>query len=388
MNLLIVLFRRRRPGNRATVSLIAAVGLVPLIMAAGVTIDLARQVRLYRALTAATDAAAIAGATLLSEKDYATDIPVIVNAYLSASAAGMNATVTLPASVFINNGSVRVTTTAKIGTTLASMLLPNAKATVTSVAGGPTGAVTVTATPAATGAADLDTVYLYTVKPNGTKDLSNRTALVDNTGSATYPAGQTVSVAYELGLGERIGFELDNVTGGRNNTFYLNSNNPTAANAYGSTTGTLNVFYSSDYPATLNTTNSTNGYSATNQQAMVNAGNVYFDNTTTACYVYQGAAVPLASFNTTTLHGTLNGPAQQQNVLVNGGCANLTPGSPNNIAPTCLELNGQTIQIAWNDMGDTLVDGDSDRYTGAYADMTYSFSCSNSETYARAVLVQ
>jgi len=370
--------------RRGGLAAITAIATVPLLLFTGSAIDFARQVQSYRALANAVDAATLAGATLLSETGYASDIPVLVNSYMTAATSGINATVN-PATVMLTANTVTVTVTASIKTTLLGMLMPSLPTSFTSVAGGSTGAFSMTATPIATSAADLNTVYIYAMNANGTKDFSHRTKLFDNSGSSTYPAGQPVNVTFYLGLGQRVAFELDNQTGGRNSGWYGGQ-----ANTYGSTVGTTNVYYSSDYPATLNTSNAADGYSANNQEAMVNANHVIYGSSATACYVYQGNAVALTSFNSVTGNGTLGGPAQQQNVVVNGNCATTTPASASNINPTCLELNGQTsgtvLTIDWNDMGSPISVGDSDLYTGTWVDMEYSFSCTNTGTYARTVL--
>jgi hypothetical protein len=210
--------------------------------------------------------------------------------------------------------------------------------------------------------------------------------LFDNSNSATYPAGVPVTVLFPLGLGERIAFELTNKTGGRNTTYYNGT-----TNAYGSVTGNIQTFYSSDYPASQNTTNPANGYTADAQTTAVNNHHVFFDNVATACYVNNNQTVTLT--NTTpnrnaanTIYGTIT-TAQQENVLVNGVCANVTPTSPYNINPTCLELNGQTLNINWNDMGNLLSVGDNDQYVSGYDDMSYSFSCSGSG-YSRVALTK
>jgi len=370
-----------RRGGLATITAIAT---IPLLLFAGSAIDFARQVQSYRALANAVDAATLAGATLLSETGYASDIPVLVNSYMTAATAGINATVN-PATVTVTANTVTVTVTASISTTLLGMLMPSLPTSFTSAAGGSTGAFSITATPVATNAADLNEVYIYAVNANGSKDFSHRTKLFDNSGSLTYPPAVPVNVTFTLGLGQRVAFELDNQTGGRNPGWYGGQ-----TNAYGSAVGTTNVYYSSDYPATLNTSNATDGYSANNQEAAVNANNVFFGSAATACYVYQGSLVALTSFNSTTGFGTLPGPGQQQNVVVNGNCATTKATSANNINPTCLELNGQTsgtvLTIDWNDMGGPTSFGDSVFYTGTWADMEYSFSCTNSGTYARTVL--
>jgi Flp pilus assembly protein TadG len=357
---------------RASVAVITALALPTLVVAAGTPIDLARQVQLRAALQNAADSAALAGATLLGTRNGGTAIPALISSYVSAATSGLGVAVTANSSV--STSQVSVTLSASLPTTFTRLLWSSLPVTVTSAAGGPGAAVTITATPNGSTAADLNTVYVYAVNADGTKDLSNRVELFDNSNSAAYPAGQPVTVTFPLDVGQRIAFELDNTTGGLDSGFYAAQTPST--NTYGSTVGTTNVFYSSDYPASLNTANPAAGYAASYQQNMVNTGHVSFDSAATACFVANGQPVSLSTFDSATGTGTLAVPAQQQNVVVNGGCANVTPGSAQNIDPTCLELNGQTMSVNWNDMGDTYTDGDSDRYAAPYADMSYSFSCS------------
>jgi len=403
--------------RRGAVALMTAITTLPLVLFAGVAIDCARQIELYRSMQNSADAAALAGATLLSEANYADDVPVLVNAYLKASTAGVNGTVTLPATVAVTADSVTVTVSASIPSTLLSLLVPRLPTSVTAVAGGPEATITISATPNGTNAGDLNTLYVYAVKPDGTRDVSDKTILFNNNscflqacvpGVQVFNKGQTYSVQFALGLGERIAFELDNVTGGRSSSYYQNS-----PNTYGSmplsagqaaSAAAANVYYSSDYPATLETVPArpaagrSGGYSAANQAAMVNAGNVNFDSAATACYVYQGTVVPVSVNGPPGSIGHIGGLAQQQNVLVNGHCADVTPGSSYNIDPTCLELNGETLNINWNDMGNPIAVqgstvGDSDRYIASgyntFSDMSYSVSCTvDPGPFLRVVLTQ
>jgi Flp pilus assembly protein TadG len=367
------------------VALITAIGALPLLLFAGSAIDFARQVQSYRALTNAVDGAALAGATLLSESGYATDVPTLVRAYLTAAAAGTNITFGTP-TIQVTANTVTVTLSATIHATLLGMLMATLPTSVSATAGGSTGVFSISATPNGTDAADLNSLYIYAENADGSKDLSHRTLLFDNSGTAPYAAGQAVHVSFSLGLGQRLAFELDNETGGRNAGWY--NGHP---NTYGSAVNTVNVYYTSDYPATLHTSNSTDGYSGNNQAAMVNANKVFFASSAQACFVNNGSVVPLSTFNSSTGYGTIQGPVQQQNVEVNGACANVTPTSPYNINPTCLELNGSnsanTMTIDWNDMGNPITVGDSDIYNASYTDMEFTFSCSTaSGGYARTVL--
>ncbi len=69
--------------------------------------------------------------------------------------------------------------------------------------------------------------------------------------------------------------------------------------------------------------------------------------------------------------------AQQENFIIANSsvapnvyhCPTHTVGDPYYPDPTCAELNGATLQIAWNDMGGKLYDN------GNYVDLVYSYSC-------------
>ena len=94
---------------RGSVAMITLLATLPLFLFAGAAIDFARQVQTYRALQNATDEATLAGATLLSESNYAADIPPLVKAYLAAATAGLNAKVSTTPTITVTPTSVTVT---------------------------------------------------------------------------------------------------------------------------------------------------------------------------------------------------------------------------------------------------------------------------------------
>ena len=237
--------------------MITVLATLPLFLFTGAAIDFARQVQMYRSLQNATDEATIAAASLLSEPNASTDIPPLVTAYLNAATSGLSAKIQAP-KVQVTANSVTVTVSASIGTTFLDMVEPTLPATVAATAVGPQSTVSVTATPNGDVVADLNTIYIYALAADGTKNFSGKVELLDN-----------------------------------------------------------------------------------------------------------------------SIYGTIT-TAQQENVTVNGVCANVTPTSPYKINPTCLELNGQTMNIVWNDMGNLVSVGDNDQYVTPYQDMTYSFTCSGS----------
>lgn len=397
-------------------------GLValPLIIVAGVPIDLARQIELQTTLQNNADAAALAGASVLGETTASTDAPALVKNYMAASDAGLVAAVTVAAPTIAANSSVTVNVAATMPAVFTAWMKMNMPVTVLAQAGGP-GEPRACATPIATSAADLNQIWIYAVTPSGTRDTSNLVELVDNAGS-TYAAGTQYCQNEPLVLGERLAFELVNQTGARNAAFYnktttTNGKSTTVAgtNLYGAAVNALNDFYTSDYPTSLNTGSSTTSYDATDQESDVNASKVSFSNAAvltvatsttatttitspTACYVTPAGAVAAVTY--AGGFGTLKLAAQQENVVVYNsstatvGCGNNTVGSAFNLDASCLELDGGILTVDWNDMGGLT---DTDLYgkvsNTQYTDMSYNYSCTGSAgstvtNYSKVILVR
>jgi hypothetical protein len=59
-----------------------------------------------------------------------------------------------------------------------------------------------------------------------------------------------------------------------------------------------------------------------------NTNPVFFVSFAQACFGTSGSVVPPTNFNSTTGHGIIVGPVQQQNVEADGACANVNPISP------------------------------------------------------------
>ncbi len=525
-----MLNRRSPPWRRDTrgaIAMITAIVLLPLLFfCVAIPIDLARQVQLRSSLQNIADAAALAGSAALGVGASGAQACALANAYVQAgTATGLSVpfSALAPAGAFAATAAfippatttplgcpatapnvtslaaaeattpfkMTVTIAADLPTTFLAFYRKSLAVSVTAVAVGPTGFINACITPNPTVSADLNALYYYVVYPDGSFHNADYSALNKSVGA---PAAQKLTdnvsptgfnyVAkgicngansytnlIALALGQRVGFEFDNQTGGQYPCYYASTYNDagnklgltgnyaggatsfsclsagtgyTAATAltnfyttaYGAMIGTINRFYSTDYPADLNTTadGSTGDYSAANQAQQINTlyphnastsdplyngvpgSNVTYFNSTAnflsnglpapstadlVCLVQNGLAVAPLATKTVTLPGgssftNASAPlAQQQNLIIANSklgattyrCATATAGDPYNVDPTCNELNGATLNVAWNDMGGRQNDN------VGYQDLTYRFSCSAGTgvptlDYTRPALIQ
>ncbi len=430
--------------------MIVAISAIGLLWAVGTPIDLARQIEAQSTLQNDADAAALAGATLLGATTTTTDATILAQNFMTASTAQMVATVSSPTVAFGTSVSnITVSAFATIPTAFLAWKSLTLPVSATSVVGGP-GAPRACVTPAASGAADLNKLYVYGINgtTNATDPNVSHSELADNN-NTTYVAGTPYCQTVALPIGDRLAFELDNTTGGRTPTHYTASTAKNAfgyhANIYGATAGTVNIFMTRDYPSSLNTDSTSTAacgstgpnYTAACQEALANVsktkvqfpatGTAIVNNTTaattvytansatlsvkpfggstttvttpTACYVANGALVT-ATYNSSKNAITLSQPAQQENVIVYNnitksvGCGNNIIDSPFNLDATCEELNGATLTVDWNDTGDTYDSAVNGTYASLnYVDMSYTYSCTGAAgsittPFSRVILIQ
>lgn len=329
-------FLRERLGG---VAMITAIVMFPLLFfAVGTPIDLARQMQFRSALQNIADGAATAGAKVLADGATGAQACTMAQNFAAASLTGSvvslsstNVTVTEAAYPSVagdtvtncgtqNTGVIGTTPnemtvviTAKLPATFMSIIKPTLPVSVSSTAVGPSSFVYACITPSPSTAGDYDAAYFYLVAPNGTsndvtgtpitrnaainpldKMIDNQEGVGDSAiiggkgsnaineqcgpGSAQTPPA-TWEVPIQVGLGNRVGFMMADETGKINSGDYSNS----GKNAYGTPLLGTQYFYSTDYPATLNTTNGTvsltiggtshsnvNGYSAAIQTLLIN----------------------------------------------------------------------------------------------------------------------
>jgi Flp pilus assembly protein TadG len=347
------LWRRFRRARRGTVAIITAIVIFPLLfLAIGVPIDLARVVQLRSAMQNYDDAAAIAGQADIANGATAGQACTLVYtmgaALIFAPGSGLSSfgagASTAPGVTCSNTpqvttatapNSVTVTGTAALPMTFTSFLKSSISVSTSATAMGPQGFITICVTPAASGSSDINQAYYYFRNPDGTYVNQDGTSINTadypglNTGPASsipgngsgvelsaflvdnaYPvahgpaapngycdaAHTQIAVTIKNGLGQRLGFEFVNITGGQYPCYYgahttamtclTNGKNyaydPAAtsfsltggnangfqnyylaygtplsfsSNGYGSFIGVENIFYSTDYPSSYATNN-------------------------------------------------------------------------------------------------------------------------------------
>lgn len=346
-----------RTGRRGTVAVLAAIMLVPLLLATGAAVDFSRVEIVKRSLQSVVDGAALAGASTLAQSTDTTNAVNVATDYFNKGAASLNAvaivgsaTVSVPNSV-----TVTVSTTASLSYGFTSLFGGTLSIPVTATAEGPAYTLQVTNTGGFSSSAyDSDSVYFYTVAASGAlpTTTSSMTLLFTNDPAvdSNYVADNHAPKAISIGANDSVGFALVNKTGG------ITSYSP---NGYGARQGTMHYFYSSmispssgAYPSqgTFYTGTATTGYfgiSGCNKKAIITT---LASHTTASCYPH-----PCATLS--------NKVVLENNLLVDGACSTYAAA-----VRTCLQLQQNPVSYTWNDMG-----GGTDDYD--YNDANYTVSC-------------
>jgi Flp pilus assembly protein TadG len=375
--------RRLIRGDRGNIAMMFGLMLVPLTIAAGLGIDYEQGQNFKNALQGAADSAALAGASVYtSQTSYSTATTVAQN-YMN------NAEKTLPPHTSVSYTVTPATLTAN-GSTSGYTVAVTATATVQTsfmaIMGINTTTISVSATaedPVVNGnfnlggfvsyACDLNQLYYYIVPSGGGVPAKSAMNLLWSNNNASPPA----SVSFSVTAGQQIGFALENTTGARSTS--LGGCNY-GDNMYGSHPGDTQYFYSSLQPPSLDYNKAPGGgstgthgvYETTQDCSLVTEQGVTVAGKTTypaapqnSCYTTSGSGENTDSYNGS---GSLTG--------ICSGCGSSGTTTMktvmNNAAPSCGQLNGNSVQYNWNDMGAPI---DSYNYGN---DMQYNFSCTGS----------
>jgi Flp pilus assembly protein TadG len=369
--------RRLARHDQGSVALIFGLLLIPLVLAAGVGVDYARAVQFKAQLQAATDDAALAGASayVSSGAGQTLGIAAATNYMNDAIAAlpannGVSVTVT-PGST--SSGStvtafqITVTATATFPTTLMAVYKPTLTITTTATANNPIVTGTFSGGGFSADASDQNTAYWYACPANGGVPAASALNFMWQNYNSGSDTGNGSSISIQLAASQHICFALKNVTGG-----WANYGN----NYYGSHPGDVQWFYSNMMPPSAD-------YNIAPGGANTGTHGVYPTNQDCSLVVVQGSMV----------HGTMTypTPTQWQCFTTSGRGENTEPSGDTgsgyicngcgsgptmatvmtNSAPSCAQLGGNSYQYDWNDMGWSPYD------TYNYGtDMQYAFSCS------------
>ncbi|WP_165359742.1 TadE/TadG family type IV pilus assembly protein [Lichenibacterium minor] len=308
-----------------------AIALVPLMVAVGSGLDYGRSVNLRTRMQNATDAAALAGATAYTSSSTSSAATAAAKAYMDAFVAQMPSTYGITYTITPSStasGStytlynVTVTASGAIENTLMKIggYKSNTVAT-TSTAENPVYTMTLTLTGTASSAYDIDSLYYYVVPTDNSVPTSSALTQFYTNTSSSY----TKSFSVQLTAGQKLGFAMYNVTGGR--TGY-------GSNAHGAAQGSTHWFYSHLMPP----------------------NSIAYPSVTKDC-----------SLEVTT----------STTAFTSGSCFSALPTYS---TLNCSKAPGQTIYYWWNDMG-----GGSDDYD--YNDMTYTVVCSKNNSSEPAGVV-
>jgi Flp pilus assembly protein TadG len=355
--------------------------LIPLVLAAGVGVDYARAVQFKAQLQAATDDAALAGASAYVSSDatgQSLGIAAATNYMNGAIAAlpannGVTFTAT-PAST--SSGStvtafqMTVTATATFPTTLMAVYKPTLTITTTATANNPIVTAKFNLSQFNSTACDANTIYWYIVPQGGGVPSWSSMNLLWTNNSANPPTTSSFQVA----ASQQIGFAVQNQTGARSASLGgCNYGN----NYYGSQPNDTQWFYSSlqppdknfstppaNYPYTSTTHgNYPSSYGDCNLQVIkgTGTGGTTFTDPLDQCFTTSGSNENYTTTSTNRGETTIT-------YHVGGKTGPTMATEMTNAAPSCSALSGSNYEYAWNDMGGNPDDLD-------YNDLIYSFSC-------------
>jgi Flp pilus assembly protein TadG len=318
--------------RRGAIALLYALAAVPTVAAIGVAVDYARLESFKTSLQNVADAAALAGASAYVDNTQNAAAQTVAQEFITSntsqlpSALGTPST-TVSASPLTVKGqagySVTVTASATVKNTLMQAFTGSSAISVTATAVNPVIQFTASVGNWTSSAWDANTVWWYIVPkdnsvPNPANFASNQ-KMFSNT-SSTNP-----NVTFSLTASQKIGFALQNVTGGRGGNY--------GSTQYGAPYMSNQWFFSNAWPPSNNT----------------------YDK-----YNYPGVSQDC------NLQTSITGTQPTSTTPPTSGSCMTT--QPKDASLSCGQANGQYVNYYWNDMGGNPDDKD-------YNDAEYSFSC-------------
>lgn len=232
--------------RRASVAIWIAISMIPLVLMAGMAVDLGRSINVRAQLQHAADSAALAGASAYTgSAASAAAAKTAATEYMKAATGNIKDYASVAYSVSLSPITpsstvsvykVSVAATAKLNTTIMSVVQKLVTVEVNATADNPVYTVTIMLSSFSSSAVDGNSIYYYIV-PTANSTPTALTKMYDN---ESLDNSGTVSIT--LTAAQKIGFALKNITGDRLNY---------GGNQYGGTYETTRFFYSHMSPPSL-----------------------------------------------------------------------------------------------------------------------------------------
>jgi Flp pilus assembly protein TadG len=228
---------RNDSGN---VALAFGIAAIPILGVMGVAVDYSRASHFRSILQSAVDAAALAGATEISNAAIAETVDSHLTATLQGGLSVNDVTYTLD----LQTATVGVSANASVPTTITRIFTEtmSVNASATASHGEPLRVVDLSVTEFNSDAWDSNSIYWYIVPEDGGLPLDEDLHLLLSNDPA-HPASDPPGTI-QIGVNDQIGFVLVNVTGGVR---------PYGSNSYGQPQGSVHKFYSQEILENLHT---------------------------------------------------------------------------------------------------------------------------------------
>jgi Flp pilus assembly protein TadG len=342
-------FCRKFSGDtRGVTALLFGLMLIPLILAVGAGVDMARAAQIRAMLQSTVDASALAGAAAYTSPSAQGKATSLTQNYVTKGTGALPSSVTVTSTTITpgttgsgNNTAytMHVNVTISVPTTLMYLWKPAMTVTASATAMNPVVTVTISGNGFKSSACDANTVYWYIVPSNGGVPSASAINYIWSNGDSSQP-----SLSVSLAASQQIGFAMKNVTGGQ--CGYGN-------NQYGAKQGDAQWFYSS-----LSNPNSQAGI-APGGSATGTHGN-YPSTKDCSLQVVKG------TYSNSSHSWSYPNP---NNMCFTSTSSPSMTTATINAAPTCAGLSGSSYQYQWNDMGGNPDDVD-------YNDLVFNMQCS------------
>lgn len=224
--------------KRGNVAIFFGIAAIPVLGAIGIAVDYTRASHFHMILQSAVDASALGGATETSDAAASATIDALMKATLPGGLSPNDVTYTLD----FKSDSIAVSAKAKVSTTIGALFRSEMPVSVSATAsrGLPVRLVNLSVTNFNSDAADANSIYWYILPTDGSAPVdADLHLLLSN--DPTHPA-PSVPETIQIGVNDRIGFALFNVTGGVHSY---------GDNSYGQAVGSVHKFYSHEAPSNL-----------------------------------------------------------------------------------------------------------------------------------------